>query len=136
MPSDADRNAITADRHSHAWLTLGHHAFVPDHRDVEAREVYALVIGEPGPDDSRDEAADFVGAVVGVPFALLTGSWFLDGTKPKRQAVRIVEIASGRSLVSWVESGVDLRLLAERISDDLNRLDANTFASDWGLDNP
>jgi hypothetical protein len=51
----------------------------------------------------------------------------------ERVRVEIVVIDTGEPLMDWMEYPMPAEALKERIESDLNQMDADTFAAEWGL---
>jgi hypothetical protein len=67
----------------------------------------------------------------------LLAAFFKDGFGvATRTRVEIVATGTGDVLVDWKTQPVDAGLLKEKIESDLDRMDAQEFATEWGLPPP
>jgi hypothetical protein len=100
---------------------------------MKARDTYELRIGSPRSDDPKSSALPE--RVIGLgltALAIASGEVTLDGGQGQ-QAVRVVERATDRVVMSIVVSAVEARGLADLISRDLDELESPAFALEWGI---
>ncbi len=98
-----------------------------------ARSVYDVRVFDPEPGESS--------RATGVAWLLAIGATLLgdvpDGSGPAmRVKVAIFAADLDDPVKDWIEEPADARLLKAKIDSDLDQMDAETFAVEWGLPTP
>jgi hypothetical protein len=91
-----------------------------------ARSLYDVRVLSVEPEEqAREAVTTFVRGAV---------EWILGGIPGgQRVRVEIVDVDTGEGLLSFMEAPDNAELLRRKIASDLDRLDAATFAAEWGL---
>jgi hypothetical protein len=84
------------------------------------------VVDEPNETFRATGVSWLLGAV-----SLLFGE--VEGGVPVRVKVQILSTGIGDPLKDWIEYPRDADLLKNKIQSDLDQMDADTFAAEWGL---
>lgn len=90
-----------------------------------ARSVYDVRVLDPAPGEAS--RSWLLGAIVAA---------FGDVTSRSRVRVEIIATDTGELLADWTISPVEGLFLKAKIESDLNEMNADAFASEWGLSTP